>query len=58
MRDVILVAHIHDGGNGVVHIFLNAVVDAAAADCRARAVVINAQSAADIHEINIVAQGS
>ena len=55
MRQVVLVGSIDEGVDTVVDILLNGVVDAALARRRTCAVIIDAQSAATIHEIDVIA---
>ena len=53
MFQPILVAGIHELGNGVVDIFLDGVVHRVLSARGAGAVIVHTQSAADIHKVDI-----
>ena len=50
----ILLASIYQSGNGIVHVLLNRVVHAIATCSGTGPVIINTQSAPDVHEMYIV----
>ena len=54
MRNTILIGHINESINTVVDILLNAVVHRTLRTGRACAVVVNTESTATIHEINVI----
>ena len=56
MLQLILVAGVDKGVHCIVDIFLDAVVHRVAAGTVARAVIVNAQSAANVHQFDVIAQ--
>ena len=52
MGDIILITGIYQSGNGVIHIFLNGIIDATFAAGRACSIVIYAQATTDINEFD------
>ena len=53
-----LVAHIHESVNGIVGILLNRIVHRVARNAVARTIIVHAQTAANIHKIEVKSHGS
>ena len=53
MLQPVLVASVNDGEDGVIDIFLNAVVNAARAVGGMRPVIVNAKASANVNELNV-----